>query len=352
MFRCVKTKMKKFFWKKIHSLRKKLPIMVQYTPPEGLNSAEVWLLLYRRSDPISIISLIYKWLWDWLISINTKEKEFHNPDKNTIYIVHKIKDLPEISPLYECLFWESLFSSWNDIELDSESDLNFEETLKLLEESWYKKWWFTKSNWLSNQSLIVIIMIITLMVLLLIAPNNDENKEFMTMIILILFAIFFLFPKLWIIVGIELPKHKKIKTTEKWDNLIYHILWFKNFLETCDTKILRTFLKKDPLYFDKVLPYAIIFWIESELIEKFRPLMDEFGLKLYIYQFKNPLYNTLHHIAEHSIPIKTWNTKIIDSNWGTSYDSDTWFSSGSSFSWWWGGFSSGWGWGGGGSRSR
>jgi len=331
------------FRKKSKNNRKKKTLLVQYNPPEWLNSAEVWLILYRRSDPISIISLIYKRIWDWLISVDSQD--------TTNYTIRKTKEISDIAPSYELLFWKSFLGSCNNIEIDDKSDLDLEWPLKSLEEYWYAKWWFTKSNSIDTQNLSIMWIIIVLIILLFITPHSEEKDGLMNIIILISFFILFLFPKLWIIVGIDLPKFRKMKTTKKGDELIYHILWFKKFLETCDTNILRTFLKKDPLYFDKILPYAIIFWIESELIEKFRPLIDEFGLKLYIYQFKNPLYNTLHQLAEDSIPIKTWDTKIINNNWNTSNNHDIWFSSWSSFKWWWRNFSKWWGWWGGGWKS-
>ena len=339
--------MKLKFRKKSKNIVKN-PIIIQYNPPEWLDSAEVWLLLHSKCEPLSLISLIYKRLASWLISINKDWKD-HN---NTKYILHKIKDLPELAPSYETIFRESFFNHWKDIKINFEENLYLDDSLTSLEEHWYQKWWFIKNDWIDNSTYIVMWFIIFLMILLFIIPHNEWKGQILTIIIFIVYIIILIFPKLWIIVGIEIPKFKSLKKTEKGNNLTNLILWFKKFLETCDTNVLRTFLKKDPLYFDKVLPYATIFWIESELIEKFHPLIDEFGINLHIYQINNHLYSILHNTGENSTPKKKLTVPTVKEEWDNSYTSDIWFKNWSSFSKWWKSFSKWWGWGGGWWKNR
>jgi hypothetical protein len=50
-------------------------------------------------------------------------------------------------------------------------------------------------------------------------------------------------------------------------------------LAACDENKLRLFLMQDPLYFDKILPYAVAFGLETELIKKIAPIMQELGVK-------------------------------------------------------------------------
>jgi hypothetical protein len=50
---------------------------------------------------------------------------------------------------------------------------------------------------------------------------------------------------------------------------------YREFLKSCDENKLKTFLEQDPLYFDKIIPYAIVFGIETELTEKVSHIMDE-----------------------------------------------------------------------------
>ena len=134
----------------------------------------------------------------------------------------------------------------------------------------------------------------------------------------------------------------RLRESEEWFKLKSHILWYKEFLHACDENKLRLFLQQDPLYFDKILPYAIVFWLETELLKKIGPIFEEMNMESSVYWNMNSI-RTINHIisssAKHSVPPQS----------STSYSSSSWFSRGSSF-WWW--FSHGWGgwWGGGRSR--
>ena len=51
----------------------KFPVIVQYTPPIWVNSAEAWLLLHREAKAKDMLSLIYKWATEWLITLSIEE---------------------------------------------------------------------------------------------------------------------------------------------------------------------------------------------------------------------------------------------------------------------------------------
>jgi len=46
----------------------------------------------------------------------------------------------------------------------------------------------------------------------------------------------------------------------------------------CDENKLKSFLKKDPSFLDNTLPYATVFGIDSELINKILPIMQELNI--------------------------------------------------------------------------
>jgi hypothetical protein len=50
-------------------------------------------------------------------------------------------------------------------------------------------------------------------------------------------------------------------------------------LAACDENKLKEFLKQDPLYFDKILPYAVAFGLDTELIKKIEPIMKEMNIR-------------------------------------------------------------------------
>ena len=113
-------------------------------------------------------------------------------------------------------------------------------------------------------------------------------------------------------------------------------MWYREFLAKCDENKLRLFLKEDPLYFDKILPYAIVFGLETELMVKIKPIMDEMNIKSSRYTWDFILL---------SDSISTVSSVASSSTAPVSYSSDSWWDSWSSFdsgwsdfdSWWWGG---------------
>ena len=128
-----------------------------------------------------------------------------------------------------------------------------------------------------------------------------------------------------------------LQETNKWAKLISHILWYKEFIRACDENKLRLFLKEDPAFFDKTLPYAIVFGLESELINKITPIMQEMNIKSGRYTWN------IWELSSFTSNISSAWTYHSTSSSHSSYSSDSWWDSGSSFSWGWGWFSSWWG---------
>lgn len=313
---------------------RKYPVIVQYAPPKWLDSAEVWLLLHRRSDWISLSSLIYKWIWEWLISIDVQN------GKSKTYTIKKIKDIPPDSKNYENSFRYSILRGRNSVKISEDKKLKIEPCLNVLERHWREKWWVKeKKSWKTiSSNAIIYIILFCLFVLLFIIPS-------MYKLIIGLFIFTLCFPGLLLLMDIKIPKSKKLKLTENWAELVSKILWYREFLKHCDENKLKTFLKEDPLYFNKIIPYAVVFGIETELTEKVSHIMDELWLTLQmdLVELSN-LNESLSTIARYSTPLESSKefSNFYDSI--AKYDSDSWFSGWSSFSWWGGGFSSGWGW--------
>ena len=328
---------------------KKFPTIIQYEPPKWLNSAEVWLLFHRKAKPKDMLSLIYKRATDWLITISTwnKEKKKYMQDDDVIII--KNKDIPSEYPDYEKDFFNDLVANKENIIKKSRNIYN---KLKLpsLEIYGEDKWWLINAKnsigtifLRMSGSVFLCIFLMTLFIILITTCDN--------IIITLPAWILIVFTPLIFIYPILYSLSDKKEETEEWARLISHILWYRDFLATCDENKLRLFLQQDPLYFDKILPYAVVFGLDTELIKKIEPIMQEMGIKSSWYDWDIHSIHTINYTisssATHSIP------PHYDSNsWFSSYDSDSWFSGWSSFSWWsssW--FSSWWGWGWWGGRS-
>ncbi len=323
---------------------KKFPTIIQYEPPKWLNSAEVWLLFHRKAKPKDMLSLIYKRATDWLITISTwnKEKKKYMQDDDVIII--KNKDIPSEYPDYEKDFFDDLVANKENIIKKSRNIYN-KLKLSSLEIYGEDKWWLINAKnsigtifLRMSGSVFLCIFLMTLFIILITTCDN--------IIITLPAWILIVFTPLIFIYPILYSLSDKKEETEEWARLISHILWYRDFLATCDENKLRLFLQQDPLYFDKILPYAVVFGLDTELIKKIEPIMQEMGIKSSWYDWDIHSIHTINYTisssATHSIP------PHYDSNsWFSSYDSDSWFSGWSSFSWWSSSWFSSWWWGGG-----
>ena len=309
-------------------------IIVQYDPPKWLNSAEVWLLYNKKATTICIVSLIYSRAAEWLISIssNNRQKDI---------ILQKLNDISSKKhPEYECNFFISLFDGdlWKKwrVHIHKNTELSNVINPEDLYNYWENSWRFKKNNNISDGGKLLLIWLISFISMFFIAFsfNWDEKTiiPYMAITCFILSIVDFL-------CGVFFSENlKQNERTEKWEILATHILWYKKFLKKCDENKIKLFLKEDPLYFDKILPYAIIFWLETKVIETIIPIMEEMNLNSSIYDWNvSNISNTIsilsssvsyHHLSCSSNP---------------SYSSSSWHSSWSSFSSWWSSFSSWWG---------
>lgn len=288
-------------WKLHWELAKKYPVIVQYEPPKWLNSAEVGLLLHRDATFQDMLSLIYQRSTKWLIKISKK-------DKDTVTI-KRVKDIDLSSPYYERLFFCNLFTDEDEIEIGKDSNIYRDIPLDELDKYWEEKMWYKR--------------------------RYKENNVYL-ILWLLCFCVPSFIPIVILIIVLGVVKRYKVKIYDQWAELISHIVWYRQFLAACEENQLRTFLKEDPLYFDKVLPYAVVFWIQTELLEKIKPIMEELNITTELYDGDMASFASFESLIASSA-----------FNPSSSYSSDSWFdswssfSSDSSFSSWWGG---GWGW--------
>lgn len=244
-----------------HLPTNKYPIIIQYGPPKWINSAEAGLLFNCRVDPVDLTSLFYQWVNDKLMHINYTRDESDSKKIKNITLV-KLRDMPETYPYYEKDLFNNIFK-WNKKTkfIDENTNLSKAVTLEWLEDFWLHKHWLRRGGKLSFWWIMLSLIFIALIVLC-----------------------FYYFKWLWIIplslfipifFGIIFKQNNKIRLTEAWKEITAHIMWYAEFIEKCDEKILKTFLEEDPLFVDKTLPYAVAFWLETKFLEKTTPLLKD-----------------------------------------------------------------------------
>lgn len=296
--------------------------IIQYTPPVWINSAEAGLLIHRYASTTDMISLLYKRETEKLIDIKTQQDEW----KESI-IIEKSMEIWESCPQYEKLFFFNLFQNgytlklWEWAELSKMCDLNELESY-WINKKWFIKPWFSISFDMFLYVMIVVLIIITMcwwgwvwifvlwllasipILVVLMSPLwfiaailglfSKKIFEYIGAALIVLliavcslyfllnfnentwsyvFLIRFIFFVIWMVYLRRKPR--KLKLTKKGDSLKKHLLWFRKFILTCDERKINSLLKTDPLFYDKIIPYAIVFWVETDLLKKLIPIFDD-----------------------------------------------------------------------------
>lgn len=244
--------------------RSKYPIIPQYIPPKDLNPAEAGLLYNCRVDVTDLTSLIYQWAFDWLILIwNVKSKE----DWKTLSKIEltKLRDIEDSRPFFEKEIFNSIFLSCDKKVITNSFELRYALMLEDLEYHWIKKWWIVRSwsgkiMWIIYNILVALLLFVWYMYF----SWWFALYSWMLFLLLILFMACILF---WWYVD-----WGKLWLTNKWAELAAYMIWYRNFIKSCDEDIIKLCLKEDPLFIDKTLPYATAFWLETEFLNKVTPL--------------------------------------------------------------------------------
>lgn len=317
-------------------LNKESPIVVKYAPPEWVNCAEAGMLYNCILEPTDLTSLLYKWVVEWLISLRIEESV--NFEKIDWFIMTKLKNIEWSYPSYEVKFFNYLLP-WeinSRKSISKSSALEVSNSLKSLRDYGRSKWWITVWLFSDNIRYIWIFWGVVLFIILFFMWASLETA------IILSFFIISLFSK-----KSDFPTQKRISLTDEWKKIALDVIWYAKFIQVCDENKLRLFLKRDPAFFDKTLPYAVAFWFETSFIKKITPLLRELDVKPVRYNGDLYEMNSISSIVNDAIreqELRKQREKERERR--STYDRSSWFSSGSSFSFWW--FSRwwwGWWWG-------
>ena len=319
----------------IKSLIQKDPIVVvQYYPPEGMTSAEAWALFFKNVRTLDLCSLIYQWALDRLVSLEYRDSDL---------IVTKQRDLHSEKE-YESDFFSLLFKNWETVTINSEHKIKIGLVLNQLEKYLEKKKWIKCKGNMSIEHRTYLWFLIRFALWFLIVYYVD----FIGRVLAIWLAVGLCFGGILAFIFLwNSASSPQLMYLEDGERLMKHLLWYREFLRKCEVEKLKSLLVYDPLYIDKALVYATVFWLETEVMQKLQSVMQANSLF-----FRPEIFESLSSIRSswdffdfsnyHSL----WALRAMSSS--SSYDRSSWFSSGSSFSshsssgrswggWWWGG---------------
>lgn len=252
--------------------KKKYPIIVQYAPPKWINPAEAWLLYNCSVEPTDLTSLIYQWKFENLIDIKTYNWE--NTKREYVKLVKK-DDMPITRPLFESEIFESIFRMWDVKIIEWPFQLRYALMLEDLETHWIRKWWVTKFSWWKNFDKLYELLVGVFIVIVSLLTSWEVMIYIPILVVsFVLFlccVIFWWYVYWW----------WKLKYTDKWAELASQVIWYSQFIKSCDEAKIKFFLKEDPMFIDRTLPYATAFWMETEFLKKISPLKNDWNAKYY-----------------------------------------------------------------------
>lgn len=272
----------------------KYPIITQFAPPEWISVNEISYLYSIRHFKWNISCLFYKWAAEKRISLDFKEWKFLSDSVEIKILDNSLKNMPSD----EVLEWNLIFGENETITLPNVdilkkiSVINIQTAKTCLEKWLIEKWLSITLTPKFMKWSLVTLWILSILFLIFYAYatsflNIFEKPSRLIPILLVSFSIIMIF---WAIFMESAKKIKLIryKLSEKWKEILAEIYWYKYFLEACDERKIKTFLKEDPEYLDKVMPYAIAIWVETEVIKNIAPkILDWTNVNRYVWNLSS-----------------------------------------------------------------
>ena len=307
-------------------------VQTEFYPPENISPSVSGYIIDDQLDKRDLTALVPYWGAGGYIRINEIEKSsFLGLIKSKEYEFIKRKDLPDTALNFEKTLFNGIFKSGDQVKLSDLKDVLYTtmSTAKSELESEINKDDFYVKYSRGFAFLFPVMGIVLLGIGTVTLINSWPEK--------LLMGIGFIASAVIIIIFGLLMSKKTKKGTELYQKL----LGFKEFIKTVEKDRLKEFLKQDENYFDKILPYAIVFDVADTWKDKLKGLEIP-PPKWYSGSYASGNFNTLLFMnsLDHSM------NEMSKSFYSTPHSSG---SSGGSFSGS-GGFSGG-GFGGGGGSS-
>lgn len=261
------------------------PIVTQYEPPKDLNPSYAFYLRYNNKyEPKVFTALLYYRATHGWVTIQKKVGEqslFWKRSEQ--YSIEETSLKPEGTSniddiLLQRFFW-AYDTTLDKIYLSESSYIKINKLISTLEQEFQSQWFTQKRNWF------------------------------------------------WWVIGMK-------ELTVYWSEIFEHLRGYKEYLSKVEQPVIESEIKSDPDFINKILPWAVLFWVETRLLK----MVEEVLKKIQWYQSNDGSYltaNTLHtmnkNFTKFSIPPRSSGTSGF-SSWGSIWKFKWWFSG-----WWRGG---------------
>jgi uncharacterized membrane protein YgcG len=252
----------RFIWKK-WGKDERVTIQTEYYPPENISPSVSGYIIDDRLDRRDLTALVPYWGAGGFLRVNEIEKDsLFGLIKNKDYEFVKLKNLPATALQFEKTLFNGIFETGDNVKLSDLKNVLYTTMNKAksqLESEINKDDYYV----MYSRSMGCIFPFIGLLAVAIgFFSLVDDWQEKLWLgaalissgIIMILFGVFM------------------TKKTKKGTLLYQKLLGFKEFIKSVEKDRLQEFLKQDENYFDKVLPYAIVFDMADKWKDKLKGL--------------------------------------------------------------------------------
>jgi len=244
------------FWNKLRGIQMPKVVEPQPYPPQDLNPAEVGAFYDHVVNDRDVISLLPYWAAEGIIRME------YNPQNRETYLI-RLKGLEPDRPAYEQVLYYDLFNHRETVGLSSlryqfsgthqrvKSMIKHEIIGMQLYDEKYRYWFTSWRTWIMMFALIPL------------AAVSFILGYWLAGVIFLL----------GVIVFIILMNQPKV-LSEKGKIFHHQLKGFYAFLKNDQNGQYQNVMEKDPLYFDKVYPYAVALKLDKAFVKKIKPFQQ------------------------------------------------------------------------------
>jgi uncharacterized membrane protein len=241
----------------------KVTVMTEFYPPENISPSVSGYIIDDKLDRRDLTALVPYWGAGGYLKINeTENKSLFCLIKNKEYEFIKLRELPESAMSFEKTLFNGIFKTGEEVKLTDLKNVLYttmNNAKAKLESEINKDDFYVKYTRGLGYVFPVIGLIILGYGLLQLITDWPQNLWkgiacISSGLIIIVFGVLM------------------AKKTKKGTLLYQKLLGFKEFIKSVEKDRLQEFLKQDEHYFDKVLPYAIVFDMADKWKDKLKGL--------------------------------------------------------------------------------
>ncbi|MDE3213644.1 MAG: DUF2207 domain-containing protein [Bacteroidota bacterium] len=240
-----------------------ITVQTEYYPPDHVSPSICGYIMDDKLNRRDLTALVPYWGAGGYLKINEIEKSaFLGLLKEKEFEFVKLKELPASAYNFEKTLFDGIFKSGDTVKLSALKNvlyITMNQAKRELEREIDMDDYYVKYS----RGFRVLLSIAGIFVFgfgVIQTVGNWEQNRWFGISLMASGLIVFLF-------GIFMAKK-----TKKGTELLRKLAGFKEFIKSVEQDKLKEFLKEDPQYFDKVLPYAIVFNVADQWKDRLKGL--------------------------------------------------------------------------------